>query len=446
MKFCPECGAKFIATAKFCADCGYQRDNKAPEEVGLDWQSFVASYKPTQNQFAAENEAFDGMFFPFWGPVGDWISFEDSTYVWSVFAGNGNLEPLECRSGSWSGPKVVGYFRCQVPLSGDIDKKFKLPKTFVNLQRFVLTIDAVSGKYRPCFYKLKGDDSRELVKQKIDNSGLVDPLNRQLAAQSKYSRIANQVMGFLEDPADLEQLAEFVDPRYLLIRTEENLYVTEDWLNEFQGIDEWEDYSRDEFDTLLLVNSPSDYYSELIGACQYCVGLGDEVVDFHEHDDGYLGGRTFASFADRGKLQYFKANLEIDLATHDEEVFRSKVLVKLHEFALEPDRKVFFERTEDQMANEVFQFAYRPHEYAYSLLVKSCPNCFERNPEKAQVCFNCCSPFVKKVKGKLFACVINDIDTGQLESMSATQFSQWANVFYYVADRHEDLGAVAIKV
>lgn len=461
MKFCSECGTKFVGSAKFCGECGKPRTDAgqigsaSTIGQGLDWESFVKTYKPKKNQFAEINEAFDGYLFPSWGAVGDWLRFEDLEYVWSIEAKEDDLQSLTCKSGRWSGPDILGYFYCNVRLPETEDIEFELPDSYSNFRGFVLKRGEDSQKWRPCAYRLVGDATSKIGLDQVDNLEQSDSLHRDYAEASKFLRAQNQAMLRVSvfQESERDYLAQVLDSRYFMLCS-----APFDGWDEFY-VDVYEPLADshlvggelDFCENLMMFNHPITAHDEVVSRCPICdAEVDDESDEYSDHIcmDGDIHEETFASFNTSSKFQYLQVNLPLSEAQGDEPGFRRDVLPFLHRELLSGNLIGFdyHERESHEMADEPFQLAFRREEYSFEKLTKSCTRCFKYNPQTAQVCYNCCLPFVERVRGQVFAALVNEFHGDEVEEMESKTFSEWANIYYFVVQNLDEVEFVAPPV
>ena len=458
MKFCSECGTKFVGLAKFCGECGKPRADAGNNETispggeDLDWQTFVKAYKPKKNQFAEVNEALDGCFFPSWGAVGDWTSFEELSFIWSVLASEGPFMRLQCKSGRWNGPNVIGYLFCEISVPDDDDLAFHLPENYTGFQGFILKVDEETDKWRPCRYRLKGDSTESIDVDKIATDGSEDEHHRDIAELSKFSRASSQVMAriTLEDSEKRDTYAEKLDSRYFMLVSSPAWGWIDYYVEEYEPMGTYLHLGEeiDDYENMMIFNVPhSNNYYERISRCTICDAEEDsDAEEYSDHSclDGDIQGKTFASFNTDAKLQYIRAHIPLPDIQKDEAGFRERVLpYLLREFkAGNISGFDHFERQENEMADSSFQLAFNREMFAWDRLTKACGSCFKYNPESAQVCYNCCNQFVKEIDGQIFASIIRDVDTDQIDEMEPEEFAAWVHVFYYVAKPGTDVAFV----
>ena len=458
MKFCSECGTKYIGAAKFCGECGHPRGSEPPSKTGvsaaieLDWQTFKSTYLPKRNHFAEINEAFDGHFFPSWGAVGDWASFEELATVWTVLSKEEELKPLTCKSGRWTGPNAVGYFVCEKETPSDTDLEFSIPENYVNFQGYVLVLDRESQKWRPCAYRLKGDTTSGIKPGSIVKANIEDEFHRDWATESKFNRAKSQVMlrTTIDDEDRRDTLAQKLDSRYFRLCSAPMDGWSDLYVDEYEPLEE--SYlvgsDLDEYENLLMFNSPvSGDYSEAGGRCSICDAEEDKDFDqlsAHSCMDGDIGYFGFASFDQNSKLQYIQANIPLAIPQDDEASFRLHVLPYLLREFKHDNISGFdhFERQESEMADDTFQLCFKRGMFAWDKLTKACGRCYKYNPESAQVCYSCCNLFVARLDGQLFASIIRDVDTGQIAEMEPGDFAAWVNIFYYVTESKSEISWV----
>lgn len=458
MKFCVECGAPFGVDEKFCGECGKQR-NQTPlatspshKEPDLDWQKFVAKYKPKKNQFTELNEAFDGFFFVSWGSVGDWVSFESRLSVWSVLAQDGDLGTLKCQSGRWSGPDVVGFFVCEKEVPDDQDFEFFLNKEYSSFNGLLVVLDQFSGKWRPCRYLLRNDLTPQINVDALPSPGGEDDSHRDLAEQSKFARAQAQVMCrvTIEDGDVRDSWAESLDGRYFLICSAPVMGWTDSYVDEYESINSSFLIGSivDDFERLLMFNTPTDSYFEQVARCLLCEQEfdGDDSLEDHVCQDGDLGDETFASFAQTGNLQYLSVQIALDGLVTDERKFRDETLTQLHLDYTEGNLVGFdfLEREEDEMALAPFQLACFSESLNMDKLTKPCNSCYRFNLENAQICYSCCNTFVSRISGDVYVSIINDVTSDQVDEMEPEDFASWANVYYFVAPKGAQMSYVRV--
>jgi len=456
MKFCPECGTEFAASAKFCSNCGFSRAETSvpgiPEDASpLDWETFLKTYSPRRNQFAEINEAFGGLYFPSYGSVSSWLATQSPESIWTIDAAEDDLQPLSCKSGKWSGPGVVGYFLCEAEVPEDVDLSFTLPSGYVGFkEKIILTKDKTTKKWRPCAYLLKGDTTKKINLNALSEFESVDyddprwNLNR--AQQSILVRSKNQLcLRFWPDEDEIAETAAQLDCRYFYTTLSDASGWTDFTTRFYQRLDEYlDEYPVEEMQDVWVLNSPAEADSDVFetqGRCAVCDDPNaDDSGDEGDHvcQDGTLGGALFASFSPRSKSSYFEAFLPLEKPIADEDLFRSKTLSPLVKGIQSTSASGLniAQRGESQMADEMSSLSLRRFGISPEKLVKYCNSCMQYNPSEAQVCFSCCEPFVDKIDGQLFV-VINGDFPELLMDMKPADFIFRANTYYFVAQKSE---------
>jgi hypothetical protein len=254
----------------------------------------------------------------------------------------------------------------------------------------------------------------------------------------------------LVDADKRDSLAERLDARYFMLVSSPAWGWTEYSVDYYEPLESYLHLGEmvDDYEHLIMFNVPhADYHSETVSRCPICDHEADDDLEEHPDHicmDGDIGDSAFASFNHNSKLQYIRANIPLAAPQEDESTFRQNVLpYLLREFKY---GNIFgfdyFERQENEMADEEFQLAFDRVMFSLDRLTRACGRCFKYNPESAQVCYNCCNQLVKKIEGQIFASIIRDVDTDQIDEMEPEEFAAWVHVFYFVARQGKDVSFV----
>jgi hypothetical protein len=256
----------------------------------------------------------------------------------------------------------------------------------------------------------------------------------------------------LVDADKRDSLAERLDARYFMLVSSPAWGWTEYYVDYYEPLESYLHLGEmvDDYEHLIMFNVPhADYHSETVSRCSIC-DSEDEDGEYSDHTcmDGDVGDETYASFNTSSKFQYFQANIPLAGIQVDEPGFRSQVLKYIHrEFLAENISGFDYEEREpSEMASEPFQLAARNQDFSFEKLTKACTNCFKYNPQTAQVCYNCCGPFVGTVQGQIFAAIVKEFEGDEVEEMDSEVFSAWADIYYFVAQKPDVVAFVSPPV
>jgi hypothetical protein len=455
VKFCSECGTKFVGSAKFCGECGKPRtdtvqiESVSASDRGLNWESFVKTYKPKKNQFAEINEAFDGFFFPHFGTSGSWCDYLDAEEVWTILA-EGTFGSLLCKSGRWDGSRVVGYFYCKVAQPDAVELSFQLPaiySAFGSDPRFLLVLDSESEKWRPPRFRLVGDNSHLL--SGLGNLFAIETSQQgifQALEENMRTRYSLRVMGdFSFDTSTVGELAQIFDSRYLFVARPPRTGWVDSYLNEYHPLSEMADGWDLEDANYILVNEPIHYdepyepldlgvFYETIVECVTCQSDVDQSAnDWHVCSTGELPISGLGSFQANTAYEYGVFRHEVvEGHNFDEATFRSRMMpLVMREFQSEESERVEWRaRAEDQFAATTFMLALGCQKYDALKLIQPCLRCATLNPVNVGYCYRCALGLAKNKSKTLEAVFIVQGDLDTIQSMDLSEFMLAADIWY----------------